>query len=48
MPESFAASLRLAPDALTRPFDSKQFAFAIEDRASRVSTGNVVVAWISF
>lgn len=31
MPDPLAASLRLAPDALTRPFDSKQFAFATTD-----------------
>ncbi|MGA4632619.1 Lon protease family protein [Pseudomonas solani] len=31
MPDPLAASLRLAPDALTRPFDPKQFAFATTD-----------------
>ena len=31
MPDSVAAGLRLAPEALTRPFDSAQFNFAITD-----------------
>ncbi|WP_044872196.1 ATP-binding protein [Pseudomonas sp. LFM046] len=31
MPDSFAASLRLAPDALTRPFEPHQFSFTSTD-----------------
>ena len=31
MPDPFAAGLRLAPDALTRPFDPSQFAFTTTD-----------------
>ncbi|MFZ6048067.1 Lon protease family protein [Pseudomonas sp. CR3202] len=31
MPDSFAASLRLAPDALTRPFEPHQFNFTTTD-----------------
>lgn len=31
MPDSVAAGLRLAPDALTRPFDASQFNFTVTD-----------------
>ena len=40
MPETVAAGLRLAPDALTRPFEPSQFAFKTTDEQDR----NVYIA----
>ena len=37
MPDSFAASLRLAPDALTRPFEPHQFNFKTTDDLERLT-----------